>query len=263
MTLTVSVRVPDGIVLAADSLVTLTEQLTGKREVGLKCPHCEKDIQIKDIPMPPIKLPASSSEYAKKLFEIKKGEIIIGILAYGAAFLTGRTIESHIKEIERTEIKGTKTVEQAADKIGEYFKSELSKEFGNLNKIPEDVFLIGFQVAGYDKKDIKIGKTYIVKLGRKLDKQAHHEYGYGCSLGGDDRVVSKIWKEDPEIPIPKPAYQFLTLQDAIDYAVFLIKTTIDYQRFATMIPEVGGPIDVAIITPHEGFKFIQEKKLRF
>ena len=54
----------------------------------------------------------------------------------------------------------------------------------------------------------------------------------------------------------------MTLQDAIDYAIFLIRTTIDYQRFATMVPTVGGDIDVAIITHHGGFQWIQEKKYR-
>ena len=263
MTLTVSVRVPDGIALAADSLVTLTTQLTGKGEVGLKCPHCKEDIQIKDIPMSPIRLPASSSEYAKKLFNIKKDKVDVGILTYGAAFLTGRTIESHIRGIVANKIVGNEKIEKIAKLIGVHFNLELKKEVEDLNKIPEGVVSIGFQVAGYDKDNVKMGKTYLVKLGRKLDIEPKHELGYGCTWGGDGSVVSKIWKEDPEIPIATPDYQFLTLQDAIDYAVFLIKTTIDYQRFAVMIPKVGGPVDVAVITPREGFQFIKEKKLGF
>lgn len=52
----------------------------------------------------------------------------------------------------------------------------------------------------------------------------------------------------------------MNLQDAIDYTIFLIRTTIDYQRFATMVPVVGGDIDLAIITHHAGFKWIQYKE---
>jgi hypothetical protein len=53
----------------------------------------------------------------------------------------------------------------------------------------------------------------------------------------------------------------MTLPDAIDYAKFLVQTTADYQRFADMVPNVGGPIEVALITKWIGFRWIQRKKL--
>jgi 20S proteasome alpha/beta subunit len=61
----------------------------------------------------------------------------------------------------------------------------------------------------------------------------------------------------------------MTLQDAIDFCVLMIQTTSAIQRFSDGIvadpgdiPGVGGPIDVAVITPDKGFVWISKKKLK-
>jgi len=61
----------------------------------------------------------------------------------------------------------------------------------------------------------------------------------------------------------------MTLQDAIDFCVLMIQTTSAIQRFSDGIvadpgdmPGVGGPVDVAVITPDKGFVWINKKKLR-
>ena len=57
-------------------------------------------------------------------------------------------------------------------------------------------------------------------------------------------------------------YDIMSLQDAIDFAIFIVRATIEAQRFnQKAVMAVGGDIDVAIITP-EGFRWIQRKKLR-
>ena len=60
----------------------------------------------------------------------------------------------------------------------------------------------------------------------------------------------------------------MTLQDAIDFCTLMIQTTSAIQRFSDGVqsdpgdtPGVGGPVDVAVITPNEGFKWISIKKL--
>lgn len=260
MTLTISVRVPDGIVLAADSLVSIMATITPTGEFGAKCPKCKEDIKISDLKLPPIGMPAGSSSFGRKLFNIKKRNI--GVAVYGTPSLNGRTVESHIREFEKLKVVGKETVEEIAKKLAKYFYDKVKKEVKDVSKIPEKHVVTGFQVVGYDEKDIEIGKTFLVKIGRKVVIEPTHDKGYGCTFGGDGRVVGKLWKVDPTIPIAKPNYRFMTLQDAIDYAIFLIRTTIGYQRFATMVPNVGGNIDVAIITHHDGLKWIQEKKYR-
>jgi len=57
-------------------------------------------------------------------------------------------------------------------------------------------------------------------------------------------------------------YWIMSLQDAIDFSLFIVRATIEAQRFnQKTIMGVGGAIDVAVVTPDEGFRWIQKKKL--
>ena len=60
------------------------------------------------------------------------------------------------------------------------------------------------------------------------------------------------------MPIP---YQFLPLQDCVDLAIFLIRTTATLQGWAAGTRGVGGAIDVATITRTDGFRAIQQKEI--
>lgn len=51
----------------------------------------------------------------------------------------------------------------------------------------------------------------------------------------------------------------MPIQDAIDLAGFLVEASILFYRFLPGAPCVGGPIEVAAITKHEGFKWIARK----
>ncbi|WP_138415573.1 hypothetical protein [Sinomonas gamaensis] len=51
----------------------------------------------------------------------------------------------------------------------------------------------------------------------------------------------------------------MPIQDAIDLAEFLVHATIQYVRFSPGGPTVGGPIEIATITKHEGFKWVARK----
>jgi hypothetical protein len=51
----------------------------------------------------------------------------------------------------------------------------------------------------------------------------------------------------------------MPIQDAIDLARFLVHASIMYSRFLPGAQIVGGPIEIAAITKHEGFKWISRK----
>ena len=62
----------------------------------------------------------------------------------------------------------------------------------------------------------------------------------------------------------------MTLQDGIDFSTLAIETTTAIQRFSDGIaadpgdmPGVGGPVDVAVITPDKGFVWVSKKNLLF
>ena len=58
------------------------------------------------------------------------------------------------------------------------------------------------------------------------------------------------------MPVVVPA---MPIQDAIDLAVFMVETTIKFVRFNLRHETVGGPIEVAAITKHEGFNWVRRK----
>jgi hypothetical protein len=53
----------------------------------------------------------------------------------------------------------------------------------------------------------------------------------------------------------------MNLQDAVDFAIYAIRTTIDTMRFEARPKNVGGPIDVLVLTPG-GAHWIQRKELQ-
>jgi len=59
-----------------------------------------------------------------------------------------------------------------------------------------------------------------------------------------------------EVPMALAA---MPIQDAIDLAAFFVDATVNFSRFAPGPPTVGGPIEVAAITKHEGFKWVRRK----
>jgi hypothetical protein len=68
-----------------------------------------------------------------------------------------------------------------------------------------------------------------------------------------DEVLGRL-----EYPV---VFDGMPLQDAIDFAVYLIGVVIGRFRFVVGAPLCGGQIDVAVITPAQ-FKWVQEKKWR-
>jgi hypothetical protein len=261
MTLTISLKVPDGLVLAAESLQTLQSTVTGKGELGVRCPKCQEEFKISDLQLPPLRVPSGSSPTANKIYEITKRTPNMGIATFGAAFLQGQTIESHLRSFEGQKIVGNESVQEVSQKLLDYFQSVLLKEI-DVTKLPDGTPPpIGFQVAGFDRDNME-GRVFLVETGKnpRIVPQGEEKI-FGCSWAGDGRVVAKLWKEDASIPLPKPNYGFMTLQDAVDYAIFLIRTTIGYQTFATMIPTCGGEIDVMTITYNKGIEWVQKKKI--
>jgi hypothetical protein len=93
----------------------------------------------------------------------------------------------------------------------------------------------------------------------------------GATWGGEAdilaRLVQPVGQLDnsggstgplPHFPIQ---FQFFTLQDAIDFALFALRATIDAIRFQPRAKTVGGPIDVLVIKPTEA-TWIQRKALQ-
>ena len=66
--------------------------------------------------------------------------------------------------------------------------------------------------------------------------------------------------EMQEVKTAAIPWNFFTLQDAVDFAIYAIRTTIDTMRFQVRPKTVGGPIDILVLRPNEGY-WVKKKTL--
>jgi hypothetical protein len=75
------------------------------------------------------------------------------------------------------------------------------------------------------------------------------------SLGADATTVSDTVKELVNRLYANLYLPAMPIQDAIDLARFLVDTAVRFAHFSLRPATVGGPIEIATITKHEGFKW--------
>jgi 20S proteasome alpha/beta subunit len=148
---------------------------------------------------------------------------------------------------------------------------------GNIEESLVTLDIIEILVAGYNNDGSH--QVYSIRIPGEINllrnsNQKNNEYG--SSWLGQVDVVSRIVLGNDQISTQLQGLEYLiqwgtmTLQDAMDYCRLMIQTTSAIQRFSDGIradpgdmPGVGGPIDIAVITPDKGFVWINKKKLKF
>lgn len=271
MTLGIVFKGPEGIVLAADSRVTLTFQQS---------------------PMPNPLLPPSTTilipctfDNAIKLLKVK-GQDYVGAVTYGigAIGLTApRTAHSFLPEFE-AELSTERRLPVAdfAQRLSDFFMRQWTAHMQGYTAPEQMVFLVG----GFDQ-DAPYGKVFEIDIPSRSQAYEWHRDSFGPVWGGqreftdrlinglDPRVLDLVTNtlnldisqrtqiEDAlkQLSVPIP-YQFLPLQDCVDLSILLIRTTINIQEFYIGVRGVGGAIDVATITRTDGFQPVQRKKIR-
>lgn len=260
MTLNVSLRVPDGIVLASDSLATLMQLINQKVNVEGNCQVCGSRVEIKDVPTPPMTIPSSTWPYAQKMYPIRNR---FGLATHGSGFVNGRSIYNHVTELGDDfpmDDGGGDYLEKMTTFVTDYFKNQLLVEWRkdgvDVNLQPDDWHPFGFQLVGFtkDANGDPEPHTHLIRVGKvpKIERYS----SIGCTWSGDGEVVGLLWGSQKIAN-----YAAFSLQDAVDYAKFLIRTTADFQRFSGVTPTVGGEVDMALITNKGGFKWIAQKEL--
>src|SRR5579864_7001647 len=97
MTLVVSVRIPDGVVLAVDSLSTVGGTLNFAMNADFKCKSCGTSNEVKNLQLPQVGFPMSTKSAAQKLVNFKKK---FGIAFFGNSFVNKKSILSQVKSLE-------------------------------------------------------------------------------------------------------------------------------------------------------------------
>ncbi|MCH8877634.1 MAG: hypothetical protein IIA89_12550 [Chloroflexi bacterium] len=256
MTLIVSLRIPDGIVIAGDSLSTTMSQLQIESQVNVTCPECGHQHTVGPMPVGPIQVPSSTFSYAQKVFKFLDN---YGVGTFGQGLLLGRTMHFAMRDLEQ-ELRNSNNIPEnvsaVADAIGQRALEMVQEQVTDLDNAPDDWYAVGFQVVGYDDDDVR---SIVLHVGNGVRTQVYDDLG--CTYSGQGHVVAAIWELYNQRPDDQAQYPLFSLQDAIEYAEFLIRTTAVYQQFSQTIPQVGGDIDVALVTPFDGFRWIKQKPL--
>lgn len=275
MTIAVSVKINDGVVLATDSASTVI----GATPIG----------------------PAAVNIYnnANKAFNLLKG-VPIGAITWGAGGIGNASISSLVKDF-RNKLKG----EECANHQDEY---KLDKENYTIEGVaamlrrfiyeenyvaafsalpPEQKPALGFIVAGYSAR-AGLAEEYSISIDqgncgppqplRRREESGISWSGMGEPLNrlvlGWGTLLPQVMRQNLGVPQQQIegamrviqqvlgvqfAIPAMPLQDAIELAEFLVDVAIKYARFAPGAPVVGGPIEIAAISKHEGFKWVKRK----
>lgn len=267
MTIVVTVKINDGIVLASDSATTFSDDNGNVVKIY---------------------------NNANKVFNLVKG-LPIGGLTWGAGGIGAASISTITKDLRRRlsgndphhpdwKLGDDYTVEAVANRVKEFFFNELFQtEFGGN---PPPNFFLGFKVCGYSATaglpelwDFRIvgnqaiGPTLMRGEGDAGpnwdgEYEAMDRLILGVGSKFKDVLIAEGVPEDQvqdganrvighlRVPVVLAA---MPIKDAIDLATFMVETTIRFVGFNMRAATVGGPIEVAAITKHEGFKWVQRK----
>ena len=215
MSVICTIYVPEGIVMAAESRMTITATMKPKED------NAPTQTSIFSI-----------SDNAQKVVLLNK--VKIGISACGAGILDEITIADYIRIFEIQEVNPRDGVMVVADKLRRY-SSKNSK-------------MVQFHVAGYNDDE-----PFYTQYRNNECKRLNHKDGqilYGAAWNGEPVAINKLLSGQPNM---QTNFKIMPLKDAVDFADFLIETTIKYQRFEMKPKTCGGDIDVLVLTKDEGF----------
>jgi hypothetical protein len=270
MSLGVIIKATEGMVLAAESRVTLGAQLNtvaGTQQITV------------------------NFDNANKLLSFSPPFDRFGVVTYGLGTLGLRTAQSLIPEFE-TSMQGVDaniSVLEFSQWLSSFFHQQWQILMPQGFAIQPGQGMI-FNVAGFDDNE-PYGTLYQFEVPNRLqpveqNAKIGEQYQFGIAGGGQHEIMSRlIMGYDPNlfnilvqrgiitqqqvaqiIPMLEPIklqtpVQFMPLQDCVNLAVLLIKTTIEAQSLAIGLRGCGGAIDVAIITKNNPLKFIQKKAI--
>jgi hypothetical protein len=259
MSLGVVIKGPEGLVLAAESRVTLTSQYPD----GTK-------IQV-------------NFDNATKILSFSEPHTYVGVVTYGLAGVGLRTAYSYLTELEELLPKGRASIYDFAKILSDFFIKQWKL---NMPMPPDykDAPMI-LVVGGFNDKE-PYGRVYLMDIPFHPEPIEQNEGNYGITIGGQREIADRLLQGfdgrlldilaqqlelnndkkrllseavkplQMEIPLG-----FISLQDYVHLAIFFIRATIDAQKFIVGIRGCGGPIDVCTITRRDGLIYVQRKKI--
>lgn len=269
LTIAVSLKVNDGVVLATDSAMTVAD-----RDSAL----------IKYV-----------YDNTTKIFSFNDN-IPIGLLVYGLGTINHYPMPVVIEDLKRACSESGEwyvdsekyTVASVANTIMKYLYKRYSENFsaGSIERPKLGCFIVGYSPDSNISQEFEIdiqgdrcniipqpNKCGLFRAGSAAAVSCVDRLLYGCDTALHNffikrygsspsdlisvaEIVSDI-RENLTAPLIAPP---MPIHDAIQLATFFVKTAIEYQRFMPGPRYVGGPVDVAIITRRDSFKWIERKR---
>lgn len=237
MSFAITLFVREGIVMAADSRLTLNR--TDAQPDGSH-----------------VHLAVGQTDSIQKLFLASNH---VGISTYGDADIKGVPIAGFIETFLGTQLPDEGEVGKTANALLEFFKKN--------DPVPATFF----HVAGYTKSDgVLQQEVWLVDVRNNKCERQNKVDDQGACWGGELDILSRLVQRVQQLdnagkPVGELAafsipWSFFTLQDAIDFAIFATRSTIEAIRFQPRPKTVGGPIDVLVLRQNE-CKWIQRKQL--
>ena len=268
MTVVVSVKINDGIVLAGDSAGSFFDDDGNRLKIY---------------------------NNANKVFNLVKG-LPIGAFTWGVGGIGAASTATVTKDLrrrlsgddpERQDWKLDRTnytIQAVAERVREFFFEEMFPTAYGEN--PPAAYFLGYKVCGYSAGAAlpELWDVRIVNGACEPPTLVRNQEAVGSSWDGEYEPMQRLLlgvsgklveilkeggvAEDAavrmlrdfqgklEAPMVVPG---MPIKDAIEQAIFMVETTIKYVGFCMGHETVGGPIEVASITKHEGFKWIQRK----
>lgn len=261
MSLGIVIKGPEGLVLAAESRVTLTAQLPNAPALHV------------------------NFDNATKLLTFESPHTYVGVVTYGQAAInqtTLRTAASFVPEFAASLPENRIPVSEFAQQVSDFYTQQWQANAPENYTGPDMIFV----VAGFDD-GAAYGRVFQFGIpSAPAPVEMNPDPDFGITWGGQQEVVARLIKGyDPNLPevvsqvlglkppqviqltqalnllqLPIPITAF-ALQDCVDLAIFFIRTTIAAQRLSVTLRGVGGPIDVATITRQNGLSFVQRKHI--
>lgn len=256
MTFIITVYCNEGIVMASDSRLTLSRSFSNTNQFKEQQTQVLMDIVQSDANF--------------KLFLAPND---VGISTCGDASIDGvplagfieAFIDEEVAQVFNSPLENDDLVEGLeVDQVAE----QLLKYFQKMKGPPSTTF----HVSGYKTEENKrVQQVWRVSIeaGEKVQVNATGDKGVLWDGEGDImfRLLQPVYRKTDKgefvaLENPEIAFQYFTLQDAIDFAVYAVRSTVDSIRFiASRSKTVGGPIDVLVIKPREAF-WVQRKTLK-